>query len=96
MTKEQLELEFEDCFDECTDTYTGIYDADITNQSKLWRLFSTKIDEFTKQQSIAFAIHYAKSAIQNGYVKPSAVENDRMEERYNQFIEQQNKDNGKS
>lgn len=50
------------------------------------------VDEYAgKQQAIAFAIHYAKSAIQNGYVKPSAVDSDRMEDRYNLFIEQQNK-----
>lgn len=29
------------------------------------------MQEHAKQQAIEFAIHYAKSAIQNGYVKPS-------------------------
>lgn len=52
------------------------------------------MDEYAKQQAIAFAIDYAKRRLTwlkrlQQEPNPDDVENDRMEERYNQFIEQQ-------
>lgn len=49
------------------------------------------MDEWAKQQAIAFAIHYATTAIGWGHTKADDVKNDRMEERYTHFIENQNK-----
>lgn len=46
------------------------------------------MDEYAKQQAIAFAIHYAKGAIMNG-VHEDDVANDRMDVRYDHFIESQ-------
>jgi len=52
------------------------------------------MDEYAKQQAIAFAIDYAQRKLT--WLKslrqtpdPESVEKDRMEERYSQFIKQQ-------
>jgi hypothetical protein len=59
------------------------------------------MDEYAKQQAVAFAIHYAEAHVnwlinQRKYPDPSIIATDRMDVRYdhfieNQFIEQQNK-----
>lgn len=55
MTKEeQLEENFEKCFDESTHPTEGGYGADTTYMNGLWDRFSPSIFEYAKQQSIAF------------------------------------------
>lgn len=96
MTKEELETKFEECFDANTRASEGGYGADTTDMAKVWQAFEPVILQYTKQQAIAFATHYAKGALTWRHTKAADVAADRMEERYayfieNQFIEQQNK-----
>lgn len=91
MTKEELESKFEDCFDANTRASEGGYGPDVTDKLHLWTMFQPVIAEYTKQLAIEFAIDYAKSAISNHYVKPSDVEGDRMEDRYDYFTENNTK-----
>lgn len=61
---------------------------------------SLEFELYAKQQAIAFTKHYLQSAIKdNRGIATDAGPNDRLEARYDyfietQFIEQQNKDNG--
>ena len=67
MTKEQLESEFEDCHDNNTKATGGGYEADYTDKWGVWKAFSPKIDEYAKQQAIAFGIWIHKE----GWVQSS-------------------------
>lgn len=95
MTKEeQLESDFEDCFDKCTRPTQGGYGPDTTDQSDLWDKFKPYIQEYAKQQAIAFAIDYAECRLT--WLKelrqapdPTTVASDRMEERYQMFLTKQ-------
>lgn len=49
------------------------------------------MDEWAKQRAIAFAIDYATRVLTFGYTKAEDVINDRMDDRYNLFIENQKK-----
>lgn len=73
-------------------TKEEILDNNLLNNGGLRRRIFSAMDEYAKQQAIAFAVQYAKGALTWGYIKPEDVEHDRMEDRYNQFIEQQNKE----
>lgn len=56
---------------------------------------SLEFELYAKQQAIEFAKYYLNTAIKpNRTTSVDAGPNDRLEDRYNQFIEQQNKDNG--
>jgi hypothetical protein len=54
MNKEQLHSEFEDCFETATRASEGGYGADTTDQSRLWKEFNPKLDQFVKDRVIAF------------------------------------------
>jgi hypothetical protein len=53
MTKEELESEFQECFDNATHASDGGYGADTTSRNRLWKEFSPKIDQYVKQEVIA-------------------------------------------
>jgi hypothetical protein len=54
MTKEELKSQFEDCFDNATRASEGGYGADTTDQSRLWKEFNPKLDQFVKDRVVAF------------------------------------------
>lgn len=83
-------------------TKDDIISTDPINDCHRWSDFELRaihrfMDGYAKQQAIAFAIDYAKSKLMwirelRQYPDPDSVVDDRMEERYSQFIEQQTKD----
>lgn len=54
MTKEELELKFEDCFDAATHATGGGYEADCTSKDHLWESFKPFVDEYAKQFTLDF------------------------------------------
>lgn len=96
MTKEELESKFEDCFDANTRSSEGGYGPDVTDRLGMWRSFAPIVDEFTKQQAIAFA-RFINSKFElhgDNYVKKGHFDNEVYftDEVYSQFIEQQSKE----
>ena len=101
MTKEELESKFEDCFDDNTRSSEGGYGPDVTDKYKMWLVFEPVISEYAKQQVILFI----KSSIQAYILHPTTDEtvcvdgfefahpafDKAVSDRYDQFIEQQNK-----
>lgn len=49
------------------------------------------MDEYAKQQAVAFAIEYAKGLSSWSEIKASQSPYDRMDVRYDQFVKQQEK-----
>lgn len=57
-----------------------------------YRAVLSAMDEYAKQQAIAFTKHYLQSAVKDNMgIATDAGPNDRLSERYDKFIEQQNK-----
>jgi hypothetical protein len=96
MTKEDLEEKFEDCFTASTRPSEGGYGPDVTDESKLWKLFDPIIASYAKQQAIALVAWSIKN---NHYVGVNGEWYSKDGEGvaattgalYDQFIEQQNK-----
>lgn len=55
MTVDELEIKFDDAFDKNTSATGGGYEADSTYKGGLWESLLPSINQFAKEQSIAFA-----------------------------------------
>lgn len=107
MTKEELESNFEDCFDANTRTSEGGYGADTTDRLGLWWAFDPVLSEYAKQQAIAYDQWKTENrwhSLENGFWYQTLEHPSAMPEKtynkhhrktpqdlYNKFIEQQNK-----
>lgn len=85
MTKEQLEIDFDQAFNDSTRATGGGYEADWTSQREFWDLFEPKI--------MAFARVIAGKAYRKGYNAGSADEykdTDTENEKWEQFCKENN------